>query len=250
MTARRRPVLAATGLAAAVVLAGCGGEDVAGTASPASGQSSSSAAATTSSSGGGGVDLAAGLLPAEAFGPGAQVVPVLQEQLEQGAALAGGSLEGLQVTPPECAAAFEQSQPSFDAYDDVAAQVATVGATTTVQALVTGGPAAEAVSGFEAPAEGCTTIEATSPQVGTVTVTYAELDLPDLGDGTAGVSATTTVTGPDGRQLTVPSLLAAVQDGERALVLVSTSVAGGPLDEAAFAGLLEQGYDTQADALD
>ncbi|SHG39705.1 hypothetical protein [Geodermatophilus nigrescens] len=259
MRARRPPVLAGAALTA-LLLAGCGGQDVAGTASPASGAGPSSSASPSSSapsssgsagsSDPGGADLAAGLLPAEAFGPGAQVVPVGQEQLEQGAALSAGSLEGLQVTPPECAEAFQQSQPSFDAYDDVAAQVATVGTTTTVEALVTGGPAADALSGFQGPPAGCEAIQATSPQIGTVSVQYAALDVPDLGDGAAGFSVTTTVAGPDGQQITVPALIGAAQDGERALVLVSTSVAGGPLDQAGFAGLLEEAFRVQADALD
>ncbi|MEX5720005.1 hypothetical protein [Geodermatophilus maliterrae] len=258
MTCRRRPVLAAAaGLLAAPLLAACGGDDVGGTASPASTSSAaaSSAAAESSASpagasASGGTDLAPGLLPAEAFGAGAQVTPLTEQQLAQGAALAGGSVEGLEVSPPECADVVQGTQPSFDEYEDVAAQVAVLGTTTTVQALVGGGPAADALSTFEPPRDGCTSVQVTSPEIGTAIVDYAELDVPDLGDGSAGASVTTTVTGPDGQPLSVPALVGVVQDGERALVLLSTDTQGGTPDPAAFADLLQQAFDAQAAALD
>jgi hypothetical protein len=189
------------------------------------------------------------LLPAEAFGPGAQVTPITEQQLEQSAA-AGASTEGLQVTPPECDQAVQGTQPSFDEYDDVAAQVAVVGTTTTVQALASGGPAEDAVAGFDDQLGACRSVQLTSPEVGTVTVTFDEIDVPDLGDGSAGISSTTTATGPDGQQVTVPALVGAVQDGERVVVLVTTDTGGGRLDPTAFTGLLQEAYDTQAQALD
>jgi hypothetical protein len=93
-------------------------------------------------------------------------------------------------------------------------------------------------------------VQVTSPQIGTATVDHAELDVPDLGDGSAGASVTTTVTGPDGRPQSVPALVGVVQDGERALVLVSTDTQGDAPDPAAFTALLEQAFDAQAAALD
>ncbi len=263
MIARRRLRVPA-GLAAAVVLTACGGGDVEGSASPASSPSGSSASGSASESSGSpssgsgsspsgsatGTDLAPGLLPAEAFGPGAQVTPLTEQQLRQSSTAAGASTEGLQVSPPECDQAVQGTQPSFDEYDDVAAQVAVVGTTTTVQALVSGGPAEDAVAGFDDALEGCREVQVTSPEVGTITISFPEIDVPDLGDGSAGIGFTTTVTGPDGQQVSVPALVGAVQDGDRALVLVSTDTAGAQLDPAAFTGLLQDAFDAQAAALD
>jgi len=142
------------------------------------------------------------------------------------------------------------TQPSFDEYDDVAAQVAVLGTTTTVQALVSGGPAEDAVAGFGGQLEGCREVQVSTPESGTITIAFDEIDVPDLGDASAGISFTTTATGPDGQQVTVPALVGAVQDGDRALILVSTDTAGGRLDPTAFTGLLEQAFDAQAAALD
>ncbi|SFO41652.1 hypothetical protein SAMN05660359_03260 [Geodermatophilus obscurus] len=252
ITSRR--LRAPAGLAAAVLLSACGGGDVEGSASPASpasGSPSESAGASESVSSGApssGTDLAPGLLPADAFGPGAQVTPIPEQQLEQSAA--GASTEGLQVTPPECDQAVQGTQPSFDEYDDVAAQVAVLGTTTTVQALTSGGPAEDAVANFDDQLGACRSVQLTSPEVGTVTVAFDEIDVPDLGDGSAGISSTTTATGPDGQQVTVPALVGAVHDGERVVVLVTTDTGGGRLDPTAFTGLLREAYDTQAEALD
>lgn len=236
------------GLAAAVLLAGCGGGDVEGSASPASSSAPSSSSSAPSPSTG--TDLARGLLPAEAFGPGAQVTPLTEQQLRQSGAAAGASTEGLQVSPPECDQAVQGTQPSFDAYDDVAAQVAVLGTTTTVQALVSGGPAEDAVTGLEGQLGNCRQVQVSSPEVGTVTIAFDDLDVPDLGDASAGIGFATTATGPDGQQVTVPALVGAVQDGDRALVLLSTDTGGGRLDPVAFTGLLEEAFDAQAAALD
>ncbi|GAB3202000.1 hypothetical protein GCM10027261_38070 [Geodermatophilus arenarius] len=248
----RRPVLATAGLLAVPLLAACGGEDVRGAASPASTSSSSSASGSSSASpsSSAGTDLAPGLLPAEAFGAGAQVTPLTEAQLAQGAAVAGGTAEDLQVTPPECGPAVQGTQPSFDEYDDVAAQVAVTGTVTTVQALASGGPAEDALAGFGQQLDRCREVQVSAPQVGTVTIAFAGLDVPDLGDGSAGVTYTTTVTGPDGQQLTVPALVGVVQDGDRVVVLLTTDTSGGRPDPTAFTGLLEQAYETQAEALD
>lgn len=196
-----------------------------------------------------GTDLAAGLLPAEAFGPAAQVAALTEAQLEQGAAAAGGSAQDLQVDPPECAPAVQGTQPPLDAYDAVAAQVAVLGTTTTVQTLASGGPAEDALAGFAIP-EQCRSVQVTGPAIGTATIAFDELDVPDLGDGSAGVTFATTATGPDGTQVTVPALVGVVQDGERLLVLLTTDTSGGRLDPTAFTDLLRRAHDTQAAALD
>jgi hypothetical protein len=235
-------------LAAAVLVAGCGGE-VEGAASPASPASSAASSSPSSSPSSAGTDLAAGLLPAEAFGPAAQVTPLSEAQLEQGAAAAGGSAQDLRVDPPECAPAVQGTQPPLDAYDAVAAQVVVLGTTTTVQTLASGGPAADALAAFGVP-EQCRSVQVTSPQVGTATLGFDELDVPDLGDGSAGITFTTTATGPDGQQVTVPALVGVVQDGERLLVLLRTDTSGGRLDPTAFTDLLRQASDTAAAALD
>ncbi|SNS40254.1 hypothetical protein SAMN04488107_2409 [Geodermatophilus saharensis] len=252
MSARRR-LRTSAGLAAAVLLSGCGGGDVEGTASPASPSSasaSSSASSSSSASPASGADLAPGLLPAEAFGTGAQVTPLTEAQLAQGAAAAGSATEDLQVTPPECAPAVQGTQPSFDEYDDVAAQVAVLGTVTTVQALASGGPAEDALDGFGQQLDRCRSVQVTSPEVGTVTIAFDELTVPELGDGSAGVTFSTTATGPDGQQVTVPALVGMVQDGDRVLVLLRTDTSGGRLDPTAFTDLLAQAHDTQAAALD
>ena len=86
------------------------------------------------------------------------------------------------------------------------------------------------------------------------TVTFEQLPVPDLGDGAAALRFTTVVALPDGTQVSVPALLGAVEDGDRVVVLTSfaadPAAAGVPLDVAAFTSLLEQAYETQADALD
>jgi hypothetical protein len=125
-----------------------------------------------------------------------------------------------------------------------------VGTTTTVQALVSGGPADEALAGLGRPPAGCESVRVTSPEVGAVDIAYGPLDVPDLGDGSGGVAFTTTASGPGGQPLVVPALVGVVQDGERALVLVSTDTQGGTLDPAAFTALLQQAHETQASALD
>jgi hypothetical protein len=263
----RRPALAVTaGLLAVPLLAACGGDDVGGTASPVSSSGSSAAESSESSAAGSssgspasgsssagssaGTDLTPGLLPAEAFGAGAQVTPVTEAQLRQGATTAGASTEGLEVTPPECASAVQGTQPSFDDYDDVAAQVAVSGTTTTVQALASGDPAEDALAAFGDQLDRCSQVQVGSPQVGTATVTFQRLDVPDLGDGAAGVTFTTTATAPDGTQQTVPAHVGVVQDGDRIVLLLTTDATGATPDPTAFTALLQQAYDAQADALD
>ena len=242
--ALHRPALA-VGAAATLLLTGCGGDSVEGTASP-----ESSAAASSSSPGEQeqATDLAAGLLPAEAFGPGASVTAVSPEQLAQGGALAGGLAGDVQITPESCTGAVEGTQPQLDDFEDVAGVSATSAASVTVEILVRGGPTEGAAGQLAEAAANCPEAQISSPQIGTATVTFAPVEVGDLGDGAAALQYTTSVTQPDGSVVTVPALVGTVEDDDRLLVLVSFAAGGAP-DTAAFVALMEQAYQTQADAL-
>ncbi len=238
-----RTLVAAT--AGVVLLAGCGG----GGGDEAAGSSSatSSSAAETSPP-----DLASGLLTAEAFPDDATVVAVSLEQLRAGAGL-GALGKDLTITPEECAPAVQGTQPDLDAFDDVSGLSATSPAGVTVEILMRGGPTTGAVDLLSAAVERCPQAQITSPQIGTATVTFEPIPVPDLGDGAAALRFTTVVTAPDGTQTTVPALVGAFEDGDRLGVLTSladprTPNAPAP-DAAAFATLLEQAYQVQADAL-
>jgi hypothetical protein len=249
--ARRARGLLLAGLASAGLLTACsGGGDAsdAASTSPASG----SAAEETAEP-----DLASGLLTADAFGSDAAVTAMTPEQLQQGEGIAAAGAEGLTITPESCSAAVQGAQPSFDAYDDVAAESAAAGSAVTVEVLVRGGPTKDAVSQLAEAAERCPRATLTSPQIGSATIAFEALPVDDLGSGAALLRYTTDVSLPDGTHLTVPALIGAVQDDNRLLVLMhlDTGAAqpGGapaaPPDPAAFADLLGQAYRVQADAL-
>lgn len=248
-----RPVRSALALTAVVALGtACGGGDEGG-------QEAGSTAAATSSSAEEAppADLASGLLPADAFGADAAVVAISPDQLEQGAGLAAAGAEDTQITPEECGAAVEGTQPNFDDFDDVAAQSATNSSSTTVEMLVRGGPTKDTVGQLATAAERCPQAQLTSPQFGQATIAFEKLPVDDLGDGAALLRYTTVVTAPDGSSVTVPALIGAVEDGDRLLVMISleTAALGGgagaaPVDPAAFADLLAQAYEVQAAALD
>jgi hypothetical protein len=234
-------------VACAVLLAGCGGnggsEDDAG----ASGSPTSAAAETPAD------ELASGLLDAEAFGPDATVVAVPVEQLAAGAGLAAMG-EDLEITPESCAAAVQGTQPDLDAYDEVAGVSATSGSSVTVEMLLRGGPTEGAVDLMAGAAAACPQATITSPQLGEITVDFGDLPVAELGDASAAMRYTTSVTAPDGTQTTVPAMVGAVEDGDRLVVLVSLAkpAAAGqpaPLDPATFADLLEQAFQVQAEAL-
>jgi hypothetical protein len=243
----RTPLVLATGLSTALVLAGCGSTEE-GSASPASSDSSSAASTSESEESAAPVDLTAGLLPADAFGADATVAPLSEEELAAGAALAADT-EGLTITPESCAAAVQDSQPGLEDFDDFAAQSAQSASSIVVQLLTSGGSVEDPVGDLASAAETCPEATITSPEIGTATVSFTAVDVPDLGDGSAAVSYTTTVTGPDGTAISIPALVGIVADGDRLLTLTSTSL-GGTVDEASFGPLLQQAYEYQADALD
>src|SRR3712207_8605029 len=108
---RRRLGLLTVGLLGAATVAGCGSE-VEGEASAASSSSTSSSPASDSAAETTGAledaaDLSAGLLPAEAFGAGAQVTPITADQIEQQQGQVGGigGLQDLTIVPEACAPA-------------------------------------------------------------------------------------------------------------------------------------------------
>ena len=232
--------------AGSVLLAGCGGDNGGDEASGSSSATSSSAAESSPP------DLASGLLTAEAFPEDATVVAVSLEQLRAGGGL-GALGEDLTITPEECAPAVQGTQPNLDAFDDVTGLSATSSAGLTVEILMRGGPTTGAVDLLAAAVERCPQAQITSPQIGTATVTFEPIPVPDLGDGAAALRFTTVVTAPDGTQATVPALVGAFEDGDRLGVLTAladprTPNAPAP-DATAFATLLEQAYQVQADAL-
>jgi hypothetical protein len=250
--------LCAAAVPPVILLSACGGGDESDTAAsstpPESSVSESSEPEEPQP------DLASGLLPASAFGPQASVVAVTAEQLQRGAGLAAASAENLQVSPKDCSAAVAGTQPDFDDFGDVAAEAATVGSAVTVEVLVRGGPIEDAVDQLTAAAERCPTAQISSPEIGQATLTFEALPVDDLGDGAALLRYTTALTLPDGTQATVPALIGAVQDGDRLLIMTSldagaaapggaTGAPAAPPDPAAFAALLAQAYEVQADAL-
>ncbi|NEK56899.1 hypothetical protein GCU56_03315 [Geodermatophilus sabuli] len=242
------PVLA-TGLLAGV-LAGCGGEpgvEEAGATAPAAVPAAATDPAT---------DLAEGLLPADAFGPGARVVPLTPDLLA-GSGLPMGGLPGaglptdLTVTPQECADVLATLPTPDGDVPEFAAQVAVTGTSATVQALVAGPATADAVPTLQRAAAACSDATVEAPGHGSGTVVVTPVDLPEeLGDDALGLALTATARTPDGRQVTLSGLVGLVPDGDRLVALATGDARGGPVDQAAFGALLTRAYETQAAALD
>jgi hypothetical protein len=256
---RRSAGLLSAGLLGVAALAGCGSE-VDGTASPAADVSSPAASppasAGSSASAGGSApeDLSAGLLPAEAFGPGAQITPITGAQLlaQQGQLGGGlGALAGLTVTPQECAPAVEGVQPGLEDVTGLAAQTAQSGGTAVAEVLAAGPAVAGSLDGVDRALADCPAATITAPQLGTATVTFTPLEVPALGDGAKALTMTLALTGPDGQPLTVPVQLGMALDGDRLVSLTVTDPTGGAGgDPASFGRLLQQAFDHQHDALD
>jgi hypothetical protein len=249
---RRRAVgLLSAGLLGVAALAGCGSE-VEGVASPAPAVTSSAAPSSTPAPGAP-ADLSAGLLPAEAFGPGTQVTPITGDQLlAQDGQLGGGlgGLTGLTVTPESCAPAVAGVQPSLDDLTGLAAQTAQTGSTATAEVIVAGAAVAGSLDDIDRAVADCPQATITAPQIGTATVTFAPLGVPDLGDGSAALTMSLSLTGPGGTPLTVPVQLGMALDGDRLVSLTATDPTGTGADPAAFGRLLQQAYDHQHTALD
>jgi hypothetical protein len=239
----RRTTLLATGLVAGAVLTGCAsGADVREAAATGTPSPSAEAAAATPS----GADLAAGLLPAEAFGADARVVPVSGEQLSRSAPAGMGSPADVEVTPESCTAVLQAlpvQQPP--AAEDLAAQVAVQGTTYTAELLAVAGPAAELVGRVPELVAQCPQVTVSSPEHGSATVDLATFDVPDLGDAAVGVSVEVVATEPGGAQREASGLVGLVRDGDRVVALATGDREGAEADRAAFTALLEQAYDVQ-----
>jgi hypothetical protein len=240
--------LLATGLVAGAVVTGCasdtGVQEAAATGAPSP---SAEAAAATSAP----ADLAAGLLPAEAFGPGARVLPVSGQQLSEGAPAGMGPPAGVEVTPGSCTAVLQAlpvHQPP--AAEDLAAQVAVQGTTYTAELLAVAGPTAELVGRVPELVGQCPQLTVSSPEHGSATVDLATFDVPDLGDAAVAVSVEVVATEPGGAQREASGLVGLVRDGDRVVALATGDRASAEPDRAAFSALLEQAYDVQAEALD
>jgi hypothetical protein len=245
----RRATLLATGLVAGAVLTGCasdaGVQEAAATGAPS--PSAEAAAATPA----GTADLAAGLLPAEAFGPGARVLPVSGEQLSESGLAGMGVPADVEVTPEACAAALQAlpvQQPP--AAEDLAAQVAVQGTTYTAELLAQAGPAAGLVGRVPELVAQCPQVTVSSPEHGSATIDLATFDVPDLGDAAVGVSVAVSATEPGGASREASGLLGLVQDGDRVVALATGDREGAEPDRAAFTALLQQAHDVQAEALD
>ncbi|SDO22027.1 hypothetical protein [Geodermatophilus sp. DSM 45219] len=191
-------------------------------------------------------ELAAGLLPADAFGPEANVVTVDVRQVATGAA--GGLPQGATVTPPECGQNLGATTVTPEDFGAIVAQTATAPDAVTVEVLAEAEQPQEAGPRFDQLVEQCPKVTVEAPDGTTITVDFALLEVPELGDASGGVRLTTAVSAPDGTQLTVPSLLAVATDGPRTVFLQRTGTGSEPLDEAAFTDLLEQAFRTQQDA--
>jgi len=128
MTSRRRrlPGLLGVGLLGSVALAACGSE-VEGQASASSSASSSPSLVASESTRAldGAEDLSAGLLPAEAFGAGAQVTPITTDQLEQQPAQMGGlgGLRYVTITSEACSPGVKSVQPGLEDVAGLGAQM-------------------------------------------------------------------------------------------------------------------------------
>jgi hypothetical protein len=232
-----------------VLLTACGGDapdgtDAAAGSSAASSTASSSAAAEPTAEIS---PLAEGLLPADAFGGKATVVPLSREQLRQSAGLAADPAS-LDVSPESCAGVLSSTQPPIDDYEDVAAQSATVGATTTVEVLLEGPATTDAVAALADAVETCPEAQISSPELGDATLTFEDLGAPALGDAVAAVRYTTTVT-QGGQEVSVPALVGLVQDGDRVITLLTIATDGSSPDAAAFTSLLQQAFEVQAEKL-
>ena len=246
---RARSAARVVGLCGVALLTACGGADdasgePAATSSPAPASTSSSAPAEPTDEAGA---LAAGLLPADAFGEQATVVALSREQLRQSAGLAADPAS-LDVSPEACADILSVTQPPIDDYEDVAAQSATVGATTTVEVLLEGAGTDRAVTTLTKAVENCPEAQISSPELGDATLTFETLDAPAVGDAGAAVRYTTTLT-QGGQEVSVPALVGVVQEGDRVITLLTIATDGSSPDAAAFTSLLQQAFEVQADQL-
>jgi hypothetical protein len=243
---RRTAGLLVAGLVAGALLTGCGGRQTRTAPAAATHPATAAPAADTE-------DLAAGLLPARAFGDGATTMPVPLDRLGAMAPMGATPLAGVDVQPPGCLAAVQAVLPELVAVHDAAAQVARSGGTVSVEALARPGADADAVGTVRQLTTACSAVDLTAAAHGSAHLTVAAVPVPAeaaLPDRTAVVALTATATGAGGRSWTGTALAGVVQDGDRVLALAQAAPQGGAPDAASFTDLLSRAYRTQADALD
>lgn len=267
---RTQTLAAVTALAAVGLAAGCGSTTGAtASGSTSSGASSSSSSSSSSAASGARQSpLSKGLLPASAFGAQANVVSLTLQQLQQQQSNGAlGDTSGAQVNPPQCAAALKGSQPDPTKAKDLVAQSATTApsgggpAVLTVEEILQGGAAAQAVDQLKSISTACPKVTVTLPQGGGAVLTFSPLDVSAVGGQAAAVTLTTTVSAPGQPGVSVPALVGGVQDGDRVVLLITanakapsaatgTATASPPApDPAAFTALLKLAYITEKKAL-
>jgi hypothetical protein len=235
-------------LAASAVLAGCGGGQTRTAPAAATHPAPAAPAADTS-----GQDLAAGLLPAQAFGDGATAMSLPLDRLGAMARMAGAPFAGVDVQPPACLSAVQSVLPQLAGVDDAAGQVARSGGTVSLEALAVPTAAVDAVGTLQQLATACSAVDVTAERYGSAHATVTPVALPSnsaLPDRTAVVAITVTAAGADGRSWSGTALAGVVEDGDRVLVLAQAAPQGAAVSSASFTDLLQQAYSMQADALD
>jgi len=242
------------GLVAGAVLTGCADQPRTATAA-ATGPTETSV--PTSAPPSASSELAAGLLPADAFGEGADVdvlpfdgVPYFGHW-DHWDHWGYWGHDDESVTPAECQTALDEAATQIGDVQDAAGQVARADETRTFEVLAVPAESGDAVAQFQAVVDACGAVsfseEHGDADHGDVQVSIDPLDVPD---GMAGVSVTFSGTYPDG-SWGASALMGIAQDGDRVLLLAQMSHdEDTALDPAAFTALLQQAYDVQSDALD
>jgi hypothetical protein len=173
------------------------------------------------------------LLPASAFGADATVLSGSLDQLGTALPGLGGLPEGTTVTPALCGAALAMLPHDADALPSLVARAALTDQVRSLELLADG----PQLAGLPLPVDQllatCSTVTVTAADGAATTVQLAALDVPALGDGSAGLQVT--VTAPQG---TSSALVGVVSTGSRALLLVQSGAAGALPDATAFTQLL------------
>jgi hypothetical protein len=254
----RRNVVLGAGLLAGAVLTGCAGtptRTVTAAATqpldaPAAATSTASPSASSAPSSSSGSDLAAGLLPADAFGAGASVQTFTLADLDSWDDWDHGTAG---VVPPECASAIDQAMTQFDKPQDAAAQWARSDGVQSMEVLAVPAAPVDAVAVVQDVAQKCGSAtfshdDGDGDHHGNATVTVEPLS--GVPDGMAAYSLT--FSGDwSGGTWTSTSYLGVAQDGNRVLGLVQMSwhESDTAVDPASFTAFLGQAYQVQHDAL-
>lgn len=240
---RRRltALLAAAG--AAVLVSACAEQPASGEAGAST---SSSAPASPTEERASVEELTEALLPAEAFGPGAQVTTVNVQQL---ATNPGAISPESTIDPQTCTEGVGGTQPAFTPEDGtIVAQTAVTETGGTVEVLVDAESIDDLTPQLADLVAQCPRVTVDAPDGSTATIDFAALDVPDLGDSTEAVTAHLALTAPDGTNLSLTSLLAVAVDGDRLLFLQQSGPTSTPPDPAAFTALFEDAFEAQHDA--